>query len=95
VSWDGLHRRIDKETGLLGKVEYWNFVDWALNGPGIMKEVSAEFPLEESMTAIPLYFQCNSHMPHNVLQSFSDTIGQTEKADNIFRACPAINKSCL
>jgi hypothetical protein len=22
-------RRIDKETGLLGKVEYWNFVDWA------------------------------------------------------------------
>jgi alpha-L-rhamnosidase len=23
-------RRIDKETGLLGKVEYWNFVDWAI-----------------------------------------------------------------
>jgi hypothetical protein len=22
--------RIDKETGLLGKVEYWNFVDWAV-----------------------------------------------------------------
>jgi hypothetical protein len=22
-------RRIDPETGLLGKVEYWNFVDWA------------------------------------------------------------------
>ncbi|MGD0754993.1 MAG: alpha-L-rhamnosidase C-terminal domain-containing protein [Bacteroidales bacterium] len=23
-------RRIDKETGMLGKVEYWNFVDWAV-----------------------------------------------------------------
>jgi alpha-L-rhamnosidase len=23
-------KRIDKETGMLGKVEYWNFVDWAL-----------------------------------------------------------------
>jgi hypothetical protein len=22
-------KRIDKETGMLGKVEYWNFVDWA------------------------------------------------------------------
>ena len=22
-------RRIDKETGILGRVEYWNFVDWA------------------------------------------------------------------
>ena len=26
----GLHKRIDKETGMLGKVEYWNFVDWAV-----------------------------------------------------------------
>jgi len=24
-------RRIDKETGMLGKVEYWNFVDWAID----------------------------------------------------------------
>ena len=23
-------KRIDKETGILGKVEYWNFVDWAV-----------------------------------------------------------------
>src|SRR5664280_1985386 len=23
-------KRIDKETGMLGKVEYWNFVDWAI-----------------------------------------------------------------
>jgi len=23
-------KRIDKETGMLGKVEYWNFVDWAV-----------------------------------------------------------------
>ena len=23
-------RRIDKETGMLGRVEYWNFVDWAI-----------------------------------------------------------------
>jgi hypothetical protein len=23
-------RRIDRETGMLGKVEYWNFVDWAV-----------------------------------------------------------------
>jgi alpha-L-rhamnosidase len=23
-------KRIDKQTGLLGKVEYWNFVDWAV-----------------------------------------------------------------
>jgi hypothetical protein len=28
LSW--FTRRIDKETGLLGKVEYWNFVDWAV-----------------------------------------------------------------
>jgi alpha-L-rhamnosidase len=26
-------RRIDPETGLLGKVEYWNFVDWADEWP--------------------------------------------------------------
>ncbi len=25
--------RIDKETGMLGKVEYWNFVDWAIEWP--------------------------------------------------------------
>jgi alpha-L-rhamnosidase len=28
LSW--FSRRIDKETGMLGKVEYWNFVDWAV-----------------------------------------------------------------
>jgi hypothetical protein len=27
LSW--FTRRIDQKTGLLGKVEYWNFVDWA------------------------------------------------------------------
>ena len=26
-------KRIDKETGMLGKVEYWNFVDWAVEWP--------------------------------------------------------------
>jgi len=27
---DWFTKRIDKETGMLGKVEYWNFVDWAV-----------------------------------------------------------------
>lgn len=27
--------RIDPETGMLGKVEYWNFVDWAIEWPWI------------------------------------------------------------
>lgn len=26
-------KRIDPETGMLGKVEYWNFVDWAIEWP--------------------------------------------------------------
>lgn len=26
-------KRIDRETGMLGKVEYWNFVDWAVEWP--------------------------------------------------------------
>ncbi len=26
-------RRIDKQTGVLGRVEYWNFVDWAVEWP--------------------------------------------------------------
>ena len=30
-------QRIDKKTGMLGKVEYWNFVDWAVEWPWIEK----------------------------------------------------------
>lgn len=30
-------QRIDPQTGLLGKVEYWNFVDWADEWPWIQK----------------------------------------------------------
>lgn len=28
-------KRIDRRTGMLGKVEYWNFVDWAVEWPWI------------------------------------------------------------
>jgi alpha-L-rhamnosidase len=30
-------QRIDQKTGMLGKVEYWNFVDWAVEWPWIEK----------------------------------------------------------
>jgi hypothetical protein len=30
---DWFSKRIDQRTGLLGKVEYWNFVDWAVEWP--------------------------------------------------------------
>lgn len=33
LSW--FSERIDRNTGMLGKVEYWNFVDWAVEWPWI------------------------------------------------------------
>ena len=38
-------QRIDPKTGLLGKVEYWNFVDWANEWPWIQKNRIGGVPL--------------------------------------------------
>lgn len=41
---DWFSQRIDRETGMLGKVEYWNFVDWALEWPWINEKRDGGVP---------------------------------------------------
>jgi hypothetical protein len=75
-------RRIDKETGMLGKVEYWNFVDWANewewnNGTGI-GGVPPGGMNDGKSSILSMQFAYAAQRAADLFRYF----GQSEKADN-------------
>jgi hypothetical protein len=74
-------RRIDKETGMLGRVEYWNFVDWAIewawnNDRGIGGVPEGGFR-EGNSSILSMQFAYASQRAAELFRYY----GQPEKAD--------------
>ncbi len=74
--------RIDPETGLLGKVPYWNFVDWAREWPWIDREPDWRRPQPEDRKEIPRYLPCSWPMLLNGQENLFQYFGHSAKAES-------------
>jgi len=85
--------KIDKETGLLGKVEYWNFVDWAIewawnNDKGIGGVPEGGFR-DGNSSILSMQFAYAAQMAAELFRYY----GQPEKADKYSEIARKLTKS--
>jgi alpha-L-rhamnosidase len=86
-------RRIDKETGMLGRVEYWNFVDWAIewawnNDRGIGGVPEGGFR-EGNSSILSMQFAYASQRAAELFRYY----GQPEKADKYSELARQLTKA--
>jgi hypothetical protein len=74
-------RRIDRETGMLGRVEYWNFVDWAIEWPWSIEKGIGGVPaggfIDGNSSILSMQFAYAAERASELFRYY----GQTEKAD--------------
>jgi len=74
-------KRVDQKTGLLGKVEYWNFVDWNVEWPWNEEIGMGGVPSgglnDGNSSILSMQFAYACHKAAELFRYF----GQTEKAD--------------
>ena len=86
-------QRIDRETGMLGRVEYWNFVDWAVEWPGNNIIHAGGVPkggmLDGNSSIISMQFAYAAQRAAELFKYF----GQTEKAEIYTKLSDQITKA--
>jgi hypothetical protein len=86
-------KRLDQNTGILGKVEYWNFVDWAVEWPWneetSMGGVPAGGMRDGSSSILSMQFAYACQKAAELFRNF----GQTEKAEKYTKISEQVTKA--
>jgi alpha-L-rhamnosidase len=86
-------QRVDKETGMLGKVEYWNFVDWAVEWPWNNESRMGGVPkggmMDGNSSIISMQFAYASQRAAEIFKYF----GQTDRAEKYTQIADKITRA--
>jgi len=86
-------RRIDKETGLLGRLEYWNFVDWATEWAWSNETSIGGVPKggfrDGNSSILSMQFAYAAQRASDLFKFY----GQTEKADKYSEIAAKVTKA--
>lgn len=86
-------QRIDKETGMLGKVEYWNFVDWAVEWPWNNETSVGGVPeggtMDGNSSIISMQFAYAAQRAAEIFKYF----GQTDRAEKYTKLADQVTRS--
>ena len=86
-------KRVDQKTGLLGKVEYWNFVDWAVEWPWNEETSMGGVPeggmRDGNSSILSMQFAYACQKAAELFRYF----GQTEKADKYTKISEQLTKA--
>ena len=86
-------KRLDQNTGILGKVEYWNFVDWAVEWPWHEETSFGGVPAggtsDGSSSILSMQFAYACQKAAELFRNF----GETEKADKYAKISEQVTKA--
>lgn len=97
LSW--FTQRIDPQTGLLGKVEYWNFVDWADEWPWIPQNRIGGVPTgardDGQSSIVTLQFAYAAQRAAELYDYFGQSARAAEYRQLVQNLVKAVNAHCL
>ena len=96
LAWFG--NRIDPKTGLLGKVEYWNFVDWAIEWPWIGENRIGGVPMggriDENSSILTMQFAYATQRAAELYESFGQPVEAAKYKLQAQKLTEAVYKNC-
>ena len=96
LAWFG--NRIDPKTGLLGKVEYWNFVDWAIEWPWIGENRIGGVPMggriDGNSSILTMQFAYATQRAAELYESFGQPVEAAKYKLQAQKLTEAVYKNC-